>query len=74
VVKNKRKIDAVSRGDHSRDAEADAMLIVDSQRNGEGWTGSIQLWFDQKSFQFLESPHAEPRSWIELDAMAKGRS
>lgn len=67
--KNKRKLEAASRGDKSKDNDPDALLIVDSQRNGEGWTGAIQLWFDQPSFQFIGDRFAEPRSWLDQVAL-----
>lgn len=35
------------------DTEPDALLIVDKQRNGEGWEGNIGLWFDKQSTQFV---------------------
>lgn len=35
------------------DTEPDALLIVDKQRNGEGWEGNIGLWFDRQSQQYL---------------------
>jgi twinkle protein len=69
--KNKRKLEAQSRGDHCRDSEADALLIVDSQRNGEGWTGAIQLWFHQQSFQFIADPRVSPRSYLETIKQAQ---
>lgn len=31
----------------------DEVLIVDKQRNGEGWEGMIGLWFDKPSNQFV---------------------
>ena len=43
VWKNKRKMKAQSLGNHGRDDEMDAILTVESQRNGDGWTGSIKL-------------------------------
>ena len=63
VWKNKRKLDALSRGDHKHDSDPDALLVVDSQRNGEGWTGSFSLWYDQPSFQFLGEPNHRPAPW-----------
>lgn len=53
VWKNKKKIDAQSRGSANYDDQPDAILYVDSQRNGDGWTGSINLWFHPRSFQFI---------------------
>lgn len=42
------------------DTEPDAMLIVDKQRNGEGWEGNIGLWYHRASQQFVGSHKAEP--------------
>jgi twinkle protein len=39
--------------------EHDALLICDKQRNGE-WEGTIGLWFDQASQQFLGNYGDEP--------------
>lgn len=36
------------------DTEPDAMLIVDKQRNGEGWEGNIGLWYERQSQQFVK--------------------
>lgn len=47
------------------ETEPDAMLIVDKQRNGEGWEGNIGLWFDQQSHQFLGGHNADPMDfWV----------
>lgn len=63
VWKNKRKLDAQSNGNTKHDDDPDALLTVDSQRNGDGWTGSIRLWFHPASFQFLGDPHHQPVPW-----------
>lgn len=42
------------------DQEPDAMLIVDKQRNGEGWEGNIGLWFEPRSHQFVAGPNVKP--------------
>lgn len=63
VWKNKRKLDAQSKGINKHNDEPDALLTIDSQRNGDGWTGSIQLWFDPKSFQFLGEANHSPMPW-----------
>ena len=60
VWKNKRKFEAQSRGKTDRDDEVDALLTVDSQRNGDGWTGSIGLWFHRPSFQFIGGANFPP--------------
>lgn len=63
VWKNKRKLDAQSNGNTKHDDEPDALLTVDSQRNGDGWTGSIRLWFHPASFQFLGEANHSPMPW-----------
>lgn len=63
VWKNKRKLDAQSKGNNKFDDEPDALLTVDSQRNGDGWTGAIQLWFHAPSFQFLGERNHSPAEW-----------
>jgi twinkle protein len=63
VWKNKRKLDAQSRGDKSLDDQPDARLTVDSQRNGDGWVGSIGLWFHAPSFQFLGQANHPTMAW-----------
>ena len=39
--------------------EPDCLLICDKQRNGE-WEGSIGLWFERDSQQFVASHGEEP--------------
>jgi twinkle protein len=63
VWKNKKKLDAQSNGNTKHDDEPDALLTIDSQRNGDGWTGSIRLWFHPASFQFLGEAHHPPMPW-----------
>lgn len=42
------------------DTDPDAMLIVDKQRNGEGWEGNIGLWYEPVSQQFLAGHNKKP--------------
>jgi len=63
VWRNKVKHNAQSTGDTSRNHEADALLKCEAQRNGSGWNGSIQFWFDPQSMQFLEQPDESPRCY-----------
>lgn len=42
------------------ETQPDTLLIVDKQRNGEGWEGLIGLWFHQQSNQFVGKPDAAP--------------
>jgi twinkle protein len=66
VWKNKKKLDAQSKGITNHDHEPDGLLTVDSQRNGDGWTGSMQLWFHPKSFQFLGERCHSPMCWSDM--------
>ena len=68
VWKNKRKLDAQSNGNTKHDAEPDALLTVDSQRNGDGWTGGIRLWFHPASFCYLAAPGLTPTAWADAEA------
>lgn len=63
VWRNKPKHKAMSAGDQSKAHEADAMLICEAQRNGSGWNGSLQFWFDPQSYQYLESLNDNPRRY-----------
>lgn len=64
VWKNKRKLEARPSSQSKHEDEPDALLIIDSQRNGDGWTGSIALWFDQRSFQFKGERGLSPVAWV----------
>lgn len=57
VWKNKRKLSEAAQGIGKRIDEPDGLLTIDSQRNGDGWTGSIALWFSPASFQFIGGPN-----------------
>lgn len=48
--------------------QPDSVVECHKQRNGDH-EPRIALWFDQKSYQFLESPHQKPRPMIEWSAM-----
>lgn len=63
VWRNKPKHKAMSTGDQSKYNEPDALLICESQRNGSGWNGSLQFWFDPKSGQYLESINDHARCY-----------
>lgn len=60
VWRNKKKERARQDGKAVEDREPDSMLIVDKQRNGEGWEGNIGLWYHPQSQQFLPDAFAEP--------------
>lgn len=50
-------------GIRSADA-ADTVLIVDKQRNGEGWEGEIALWYLPRSQQFVAGAAMEPMEFL----------
>ena len=60
VWRNKDKERKVQEGKSSPVTEPDALLIVDKQRNGEGWEGNIALYFHRPSQQFLPGHGMEP--------------
>lgn len=59
VWRNKPKERKIEEGKEVDAKEPDALLICDKQRNGD-WEGSIGLWYDKASQQFLGSAHDEP--------------
>lgn len=61
VWRNKPKHKAMSAGDQSKASEPDALLVCEAQRNGSGWNGSLQFWFDPQSCQYIESLNDNPR-------------
>jgi twinkle protein len=61
VWRNKVKEKKREAGGMGLEAEPDALLICDKQRNGE-WEGSIGLWFHPLSQQFLGAFGDEPLS------------
>lgn len=59
VWRNKSKEKAREVGKQVNDADPDCLLICDKQRNGD-WEGSIGLWFDRNSQQYVGSAGDEP--------------
>lgn len=59
VWRNKTKEKARESGKTVNEAEPDALLICDKQRNGE-WEGQIGLWFHRDSQQYVGNPGDEP--------------
>lgn len=59
VWRNKAKEKKRDEGKQVEDKEPDALLICDKQRNGE-WEGSIGLWFDKPSMQYVGGPGDAP--------------
>ena len=59
VWRNKAKEKDREQNKPIKDADPDALLICDKQRNGE-WEGSIGLWFDKPSMQYVGNAGDEP--------------
>lgn len=59
VWRNKRKERDRQNGKKISESEPDTKLIVDKQRNGEGWEGHIGLWYLPHSQQFVAGPGDE---------------
>ncbi len=59
VWRNKAKEKKRDEDKQVDEKEPDALLICDKQRNGE-WEGSIGLWFDRASMQYVGGPGDEP--------------
>lgn len=59
VWRNKAKEKKRDEGKAADDKDPDALLICDKQRNGE-WEGSIGLWFDRQSMQYVGNAGDEP--------------
>lgn len=60
VWRDKEKERDRQTGKPLQDTRPDSLLIVDKQRNGEGWEGYIGLWYHRESQQFLPDAFAEP--------------
>ena len=60
VWRNKRKERDRQAKKMVADTEPDTKLIVDKQRNGDGWEGVIGLWYDQQSQQFVAGHNHKP--------------
>ncbi len=61
VWRNKGKEEAQEKGDHSKDNEADALLIICKHRHGD-WEGRIQLWFDRRSQSYQQTATEQPKA------------
>ncbi len=60
VWRNKEKERSLQDGKPVKASDPDSLLIVDKQRNGEGWEGNIGLWYHPSSQQFLPGEGMEP--------------
>jgi len=68
VWRNKPKEAAIREGNADKNAEPDAIIVLEKQRNGEA-EGQYNLWFDPSSFQYVENRHDLPRQY-EIDTQA----
>lgn len=59
VWRNKSKEKLRENGKAVNDADPDCLLICDKQRNGD-WEGSIGLWYDRHSQQYVGAAGDEP--------------
>lgn len=67
VWRNKPK-ERAKQGNRTFDAnQPDAKLVVDKQRNGEGWEGVIGLWYHPESQQFLADAAQKPAQYYTTD-------
>ncbi|EPD5211380.1 hypothetical protein ACSA7B_001316, partial [Salmonella enterica subsp. enterica serovar Rissen] len=41
-----------------------SVLMLEKQRNGEGWEGGVPLFLDEQSHQFLQTEDASPYNYI----------
>lgn len=62
VHRNKDKEAKIEAGENVESIVPDTSLIVSKQRHGE-WEGKINLWFDQRSNQFVPKPDAKAMPW-----------
>jgi twinkle protein len=58
VWRNKPKEDEIAAGKYAKGEEPDTVIFCKKQRNGTGWEGAVQLWFDKPSLQYVGSPGA----------------
>lgn len=54
--------------DQSIADQPDCLLICDKQRNGD-WEGKISLWFDPKSYQFLNYSSQKPVKYVDFSIL-----
>lgn len=59
VWRNKAKERKREQGGEMNESDPDTLLICDKQRNGE-WEGTIGLWFERDSQQFVANPGEGP--------------
>jgi twinkle protein len=55
VWRNKKKERDSDAGKAVSDADPDAVLICDKQRNGD-WEGRVKLWYDRPTLRFSDNP------------------
>lgn len=54
VWRNKKKEHDAQEGKEVDEATPDSILIIDKQRNGDGWEGRVRLWYDSASMRFYD--------------------
>jgi twinkle protein len=54
VWRNKKKERDIEQGKEVDCMVPDAILLVDKQRNGDGWEGRVKLWFDPLSGRYYD--------------------
>lgn len=67
VWRNKDKERKLQDGKNVPATDPDTLLIVDKQRNGEGWEGNIGLYYHSASQQFLPGHGMEPMRFYYAD-------
>lgn len=60
VWRNKPKEKEIVEGGAKHIGEPDALLVVEAQRNSDGWIGSVPLNFDRKSMLFYDLGGTKP--------------
>lgn len=67
VWRDKEKERDRQAGKPLQETRPDSLLIVDKQRNGEGWEGYIGLWYHRESQQFLPDAFSQPMKFYYQD-------
>lgn len=67
VWRNKARERAIQEGKGGFEKQPDMKLVVDKQRNGEGWEGVIGLWYHPESQQFLPDSGLEPQKYYSME-------
>lgn len=69
IWRNKRKERELSKPEHEQESKyidmPDCLFICSKQRNGD-WEGTIGLWFDRNSYQYLGSENDRLREYVKF--------